>query len=112
MKLQAGPLYRIKEGKKTVEVRLYDEKRRLINVGDEIEFALVTDENEKLHAKVLDLIRARTFAELFEMLPPTVFGKEHKANPQDMYQYYTKEQEEQYGVVGIKIEVMRDDARL
>lgn len=38
MKLQEDPFKRIKNGTKTVEFRLYDEKRQSIQIGDEIEF--------------------------------------------------------------------------
>lgn len=39
MKLQEDPFERIKNGTKTVEFRLYDEKRQTIQIGDEIEFS-------------------------------------------------------------------------
>lgn len=38
MKLKEDPFERMKNGTKTIEFRLYDEKRRKIKVGDEIEF--------------------------------------------------------------------------
>lgn len=41
MKLQQKPFDSIKTGQKTIEMRLNDEKRRLINIGDEIEFTCV-----------------------------------------------------------------------
>ena len=34
MKLHESPFKKIKSGKKTVELRLYDDKRRKINIGD------------------------------------------------------------------------------
>jgi ASC-1-like (ASCH) protein len=40
MKLQPNPFEQIKNGSKTLELRLNDEKRQLIKVGDEIEFSL------------------------------------------------------------------------
>lgn len=39
MKLQQSPFERIKEGKKSVEFRLFDEKRKQIKIGDQIEFS-------------------------------------------------------------------------
>ena len=36
MKLKEDPFERMKNGTKTIEFRLYDEKRRKIKVGDEI----------------------------------------------------------------------------
>lgn len=39
MKLNDNPFAAIEKGEKTIELRLYDEKRKKINVGDEIEFS-------------------------------------------------------------------------
>ena len=53
MKLNDAPYDMIKSGQKTVELRLYDEKRRMISVGDEIEFVCEgEDEQEALKALV------------------------------------------------------------
>ena len=38
MKLQPKPFAAIKNGTKTIEMRLWDEKRKHITVGDTIEF--------------------------------------------------------------------------
>ena len=38
MKLNDAPFETIKNGKKTIELRLYDEKRRKIKIGDTICF--------------------------------------------------------------------------
>ena len=38
MKLQDEPFIKIKNGLKTVEMRLNDEKRQKINIDDDIEF--------------------------------------------------------------------------
>ena len=40
MKLQNGPFNSIKNGKKTIELRLYDEKRQKVKIRDKIEFML------------------------------------------------------------------------
>lgn len=102
--LQPRPFAQIQEGTKTIEVRLYDEKRQALSVGDEIEFSLTTDSNQKLHVKILELIHFKTFEELFSAYPPNTFGFEKQEDWTQMYRYYTKEQEEKYGVLGIKIE--------
>ena len=39
MKLNEKPFNNIKNGTKTVEYRLFDEKRKLLNVGDNIVFS-------------------------------------------------------------------------
>ena len=53
MKLQEDPFERIKNGTKTVEFRLYDEKRQTIQIGDEIEFSKLPELQEKLLVKVI-----------------------------------------------------------
>jgi ASC-1-like (ASCH) protein len=43
MNLTPSPLHMIREGKKTIELRLYDEKRKAISVGDTITFLNTED---------------------------------------------------------------------
>ena len=52
MKLNESPFDRIKNGTKTVEFRLYDDKRKQIKVGDKIEFSKLPDLQEKLIVEV------------------------------------------------------------
>lgn len=61
MKLQEDPFERIKNGTKTVEFRLYDEKRQTIQIGDEIEFSKLPELQEKLLVKVIDLYKEKSF---------------------------------------------------
>jgi len=42
--LENGPFSKIASGNKTVEFRLYDEKRQLLKVGDTIEFENLADQ--------------------------------------------------------------------
>ena len=67
MKLNESPFERIKNGTKTIEFRLYDDKRKKVKIGDEIEI-----------------------------------------KTKSMYRFYSKEQEKQYGVVGIKIKILNN----
>lgn len=39
MKLQSEPFAKIKNGKKILEIRLFDDKRQKLHLGDEIEFS-------------------------------------------------------------------------
>ena len=66
MKLQEDPFERIKNGTKTVEFRLYDEKRQSIQIGDEIEFSRLPELQEKLLVKVIDLYKEDSFEKLFK----------------------------------------------
>lgn len=65
MKLNESPFERIKNGMKTIEFRLYDEKRQKIKVGDKIEFSKLSDIEEKLLVDVIELYREDTFEKLF-----------------------------------------------
>ncbi len=65
-KLNLQPKYFdfIKNGTKRIELRLYDEKRAKIALGDEIEFA--KDDIENFTAKVVGLLRYDNFTDLFQ----------------------------------------------
>ena len=68
MKLNESPFERIKKGTKTIEFRLYDEKRQQIKIGDKIEFSKSPDLQEKLIVDVIDLYREDTFENKFRKL--------------------------------------------
>ena len=104
MKLQESPFERIKNGTKTVEFRLYDEKRSKIKIGDQIEFSKLPDLQETILVDVLDLYREDTFENLFKKL--FTDEDEIKKKTKSMYQYYSPDEEKQYGVVGIKISLI------
>ena len=109
MKLKPDPFEMIKNGQKTIELRLYDEKRQLINVGDEIVFTN-TATAETLQTKVLKLHRFDSFAELYKSLPLLKCGYTSEnvgsATPADMEQYYSVDEQKKYGVLGIEIKVL------
>lgn len=103
MSLQTEPFNAIKSGMKTIELRLYDEKRQAINLGDTITFQHDSTD-DTLSAQVIGLLRYPTFAELLADFPPAVFGsKDHASLESLLRTFYTKEQEEKCGVLGIKI---------
>lgn len=104
MKLLESPFNRIKDGTKTIEFRLYDEKRRKVQIGDTIEFSLLPDLKEKILTEVVDLYRANTFKELFEKLYDDKEEIEKKVK--GMYEIYSPEQEKEYGVLGIRIKLL------
>ena len=92
----------IKEGWKTVEMRLNDEKRSIIDVDDIIEFTNTTTQ-EKMSCKVVNIYKYVNFIELYKHHDKVSIGykKDETANPDDMLLYYTQEDIEKYGVVGI-----------
>lgn len=104
MKLNNEPFECIKNGTKTIELRLNDEKRKLLTVGDYIEFTNKVT-NEKLLVEVIDLFKYNSFEELYKHFNKIEMGYSinEEANPKDMENYYSKEEQEKYGVLGIKI---------
>ncbi len=106
MSLYPEPFEHIKCGKKKIELRLWDEKRRKIKVGDSIVFKS-TKSGEELTATVLKLHRFASFEELYLELPLLECGYTEEdidtASPCDMYEYYSADEVEKYGVVGIEI---------
>ena len=109
MKLHSAPFSMIKSGKKTIELRLLDEKRQKINAGDKIVFTN-TETGETLAASVITMHRFRTFEELYRSLPLLQCGYTPEdvdtASPGDMEAYYSMEEQKKYGVVGIKLSLI------
>ncbi len=110
MKLLESPYERISSGKKTIEIRLYDEKRQELNVGDIIEFSKLPDLEDKVKVEIVALLRYKSFKDLV-----TDFGMEFYGYPKDysiedfvnsIYTIYSKEKEQQFGVLGIKIKLL------
>ena len=54
MNLTPAPMQEIRAGNKTIELRLNDEKRKQISVGDTIKFINTEDSNDTLRVKVVD----------------------------------------------------------
>ena len=109
MKLNESPFERIKNGEKTIEFRLYDEKRQQIKVGDKIEFSKLPELKEKLLVDVLELYREKTFEKLFRKL--YIDEEEIKRRTKAMHEFYSEEREQQYGVLGIKIKINTDNLK-
>ena len=65
LRLNSGPFELIKNGSKTIELRLYDEKRKLINIGDIIEFEH-RENKEIIVTEVINLHKYSNFQELYK----------------------------------------------
>jgi conserved hypothetical protein len=110
MNLTPAPMQEIRTGNKTIELRLNDEKRKQISVGDTIKFINTEDSNDTLRVKVVDLFLLSSFAELYDNLPLLNCGYNedniNTASPEDMEMYYSREKQNKYGVVGIEISLL------
>lgn len=111
MKLNPKYFEYIKTGTKRIEIRLNDEKRKNIKIGDEIIFQNEPELKEEIDTEVVNLIVKKDFKELIEDLKVSEYSDENESEEtflEDLYKFYTKEQEEKYGVVGIRIKLRKE----
>lgn len=66
LKLQPKYYNFILNGTKRIEIRLYDEKRQKIKVGDTIKFLKEPELKESFKVKVVELLRYDSFEDLFK----------------------------------------------
>ena len=109
MNLAVVPFEQIGSGAKTIELRLYDEKRQTVSAGDTIIFTNSADKCQ-ITVRVTKLHIFDSFKELYRSLPLDKCGYAKQdldsADPDDMLAYYPKEKQERYKVVGIEIELI------
>ena len=107
MRLNPDAFAAMDAGRKTVELRLYDEKRRRIQAGDVIRFESTDDESDVLYAQVTGMRFFASFDELYAALPLAACGYTEAeiktASPRDMDAYYSPEEQAKWGVVGIEL---------
>ena len=110
MSLNPAPFEKIKNGKKSIEIRLYDEKRRGVKIGDIIIFSKLPEKTEKIKVEVIRLSISRSFRDLFSNFEKSKFGHEQNLSIEEQInrqrEYYTEEEERQYGVIGIHIKLI------
>ncbi len=103
MEVATKPFNDIASGKKAIESRLFDEKRQRIAIGDQIIFNENDKPEKNVATKVIGLLRYRTFKELFADHEPSLFGEESRDFLlTQIRQFYSDENEQKYGVVGIR----------
>ena len=111
MKLLEDPFEQIKSGAKTVEIRLFDEKRKVLRVGDIIEFSKLPNLHEKIKVKVLELLQCESFKSLTKNFDIKSFGYKQDFSIEkfleSIYKIYSKDEEKRYGVLGIKLEILK-----
>ena len=105
LNLHPGPFELIKSGHKDIEMRLYDERRKDIKIGDTILFTN-NQTQEQLSVEVINLYRFNNFEELYTYFDKKRlgYGEEEIADPTDMELYYSKADIKKYGVLAIELE--------
>lgn len=110
MSLRESPFHAVAAGTKVIEMRLWDEKRRTIKVGDCIRFTLASG-TESVTVLVVGLHRFPSFEALYAALIPVVgavglgYAEGDASNPADMLDYYSEDSITRYGAIGIEIRV-------
>ena len=110
MHLDAEPYAKIANGSKTIELRLYDEKRRALKAGDRIVFV---SEHGEAEVEVVALHVFADFDGLYAALDLRRCGYDEKdigyARAEDMLRYYPTEEQRKWGVVGIEIRLIKEE---
>lgn len=110
MQLNDAPFKKIHENEKDIELRLFDEKRRRLNVNDLIIFTNTSDHTLQEAVVITSLHRYATFEDLFHDFSPLRCGFEDETSISEaaaqMEQYYSPDAILALGVLGIGIKVV------
>lgn len=106
MKLKDDQLDKMARGSKTIELRLWDEKRKKLKPFDEISFEGL-ESKRVLKVSVLELYHYRDFYEAYLDFTCEELGYDRGAikDPKDMELIYSPQAIKTYGVLAIKIEI-------
>lgn len=110
MKLYQKHFDNIKKGLKSIEVRLFDEKRKNIELGDKITFVNLPDLNERVETKVVGISRFKSFRDLYSSFNPKKFAHPEEITVEEQIlrerDIYSEEKEKKFGVIGIHIKLL------
>lgn len=107
LKLQPKYFDYINNGTKRIELRLYDEKRQKINIGDIIIFQKEPELVDTIKVKVTGLLRYDSFEKLFKDFDISTMADNSMTKKElldVLEEFYTPEKQKKYGVLGIRIE--------
>jgi ASC-1-like (ASCH) protein len=105
LQLATVPFNAITSGSKTIESRLFDEKRQHIQLGDTITFTNRESPDQTQVVKVIGLLRYNTFHDLFHHNSPSKFGGESiEWLENQINEFYSLEDQQINGVIGIEFE--------
>lgn len=110
MKLQEEYYSYILNGTKRIEIRLYDEKRRKVKLGDTIKFLKEPNLKESFKAKVIGLLRYNTFEDMFKDFDISILADKSMTKNEllnVLEKFYIKDKQKEYGVLGIRIELIK-----
>ena len=109
MKLQPKYYDYILTGTKRIEIRLNDEKRQAIQLGEKIKFLKEPNLDESFEAKVIGLLKYSSFEDLFKDFDISILSDKSMTKEELVFaleEFYPKEKQSQTGVLGIRIELI------
>ena len=108
MKLNDKAFNNIKNGKKKFELRLYDDKRKKINLNDTIIFHNLNNLSDTISVTVLALLRYPSFSDLFKDIDYKLCGTANSLEEklERVHTFYPLEQEKENGILAIKIQLI------
>ena len=109
MKLQSKYFDFMLRGTKRIEIRLNDEKRQLIKIGDIIEFERFSELNDSFKTRVVELIKYNNFDELVKDFDISILADKSMTKYElinELTQFYPEEKQQKYGVLAIRIELI------
>ena len=97
----------IKAGTKTIEMRLNDEKRRQLKVGDILEFENRKD-GEICKTIITNIYHFSNFEEIFNNFERRSLGfsEYEDFTYKDMEKFYSIEEQKKYGVIAIEVKLV------
>ena len=110
MKLRPKYYDFILNGTKRIEIRLNDEKRKNIKVGDKIKFYKEPNLEEDFLTEVVEILKFNDFREMIDNLKIEELADESLTKDEllsTLEKYYSKEKQEKYGVLGIRIKLIK-----
>ena len=109
MKLQPDFYNYMLNGTKRIEIRLNDEKRKYIKVGDKIKFYKEPNLEEYFLTEVVEILKFNDFREMIDNLKIEELADEILTKDEllsTLEKYYSKETQEKYGTLGIRIKLI------
>ena len=109
MKLKSQYYNYIVNGTKRIEIRLNDEKRSKIKIGDTIKFLKDPNFDESIEVKVIDLLKYDSFSDLINNHDVSILSDKSMDKENiilALEKFYPPEKQFKYGVLGIKFKLL------
>lgn len=115
MKLQPAYYDFMLKGTKRIEIRLNDEKRKAIKVGDKIKFYKEPDLKKYFLTEVVEILKFNNFKEMIDNLKIEELATKSLTKEEllgTLEKYYSQKKQKKYGVLGIRIKLLKKDRNI